>query len=146
MALERALWQRVRKAGLQLKKEGHGVHLTRIENMVGEGTPDVEGCIDSVQIWAELKSCARPARSTTPIRPKKRQSQTDWHRDRTQAGFKNLFVLIQVGEASQAKLYLIPGNLANQITSTENELELMSVLSYSSMPMTQVLLRARGGW
>src|ERR1035441_6416683 len=93
MALERALWQRVRKAGLQLKKEGHGVHLTRIENMVGEGTPDVEGCIDSVQIWAELKSCARPARSTTPIRPKKRAARMGGGRDFFQA--RQIRVMLQ---------------------------------------------------
>ena len=146
MALEKALWQRVRKGGVALKHLGHRVMLTRIENMVDEGTPDMEGCIDSAQVWAELKSCERPARSNTPIRPKVRPSQSDWHRERTAAGSRHHYVLIQVGEQSQAKLYLIPGSDYDQIVAPEIDLEILSVLSYTTEPMTQVLLRAAKGW
>ena len=150
MALERALWQRVRKASLQLKKDGHGVHFTRIENLISAGIPDAELCINGSQVWLELKSCDRPVRSSTPIRPrtgpKTRQAQSDWHRERTEARFKSVFVLIQVGEASQAKLYLIPGIHYDQIVAPEIDLEMLSILSYSTMPMTQVLLRAAAGW
>ena len=150
MALEKALWQRVKKGGIALKLLGHRVVLTRIENMVDEGTPDVEGCINVAQIWIEMKSCDRPARASTPIRPRTgprtRQSQSDWHRERTAAGCHHNFVLIQVGEASQAKFYLIPGRDYDQIVAPEIDLELLSVLSYSTVPMTQVLLRAAAGW
>ena len=152
MALEKALWQRVKKGGIALKLLGHRVVLTRIENMVDEGTPDVEGCVfpqtamGGAQIWIELKSCDRPARASTPIRPKVRPSQSDWHRERTAAGSRHHFVLIQVGEASQAKLYLIPGRDYDLIVAPEIDLELLSVLSYSTVPMTQVLLRAAAGW
>jgi hypothetical protein len=146
VALERALWQRVKKGGVALKLLGHCIVLTRIENMVDEGTPDVDGCINGPQVWIELKSCDRPARASTPIRPKTRPSQSDWHRERTAAGCHHNFVLIQVGEASQAKFYLIPGRDYDQIVAPEIDLELLSVLSYSTVPMTQVLLRAAAGW
>ena len=146
MALERALWQRVRKAGLQLKKEGHKIHLTRIENMVDEGTPDVEGSIDGRQVWIELKSCARPVKAKTPIHPKVRQSQSDWHHERSEAQCRTLFILVQVGDASQAKLYLIPGREYDNIVAPEIDLEILSVLGYTTEPMTQVLLRAARGW
>ena len=146
MALEKALWQRVRKGGVALKLLGHRVMLTRVENMVDEGTPDVEGCINSAQVWVELKSCARPARASTPVRPKSRPSQSDWHRERTAAGSHHHYVLMQVGEASQAKLYLIPGREYDHIVAPEIDLEILSVLGYTTEPMTQVLLRAAQGW
>jgi hypothetical protein len=146
MALEKSLWQRVKKGGVALKLLGHRVMLTRIENMVDEGTPDVEGAINGQQIWAELKSCARPAKAKTPIRPKSRPSQSDWHRERTAAGSRHHYVLMQVGEASQAKLYLIPGREYDNIVAPEIDLEILSVLGYTTEPMTQVLLRAAAGW
>ena len=146
MALEKSLWQRVKTGGKALRAAGHRVMLTRIENMVDEGTPDVEGCVNSAQIWLELKSCARPARARTPIHPKVRPSQADWHRERTAAGSRYHYVLIQVGEASQAKLYLIPGRDYAHIIVPEIDLEILSVLSYTTEPMTQVLLRAARGW
>jgi hypothetical protein len=146
VALEKALWQRVKKGGVALKLLGHRIVLTRIENLVDDGTPDVDGCINSRQIWVELKSCDRPVRASTPIRPKVRPSQSDWHRERTAAGCRHNFVLIQVGEASQAKLYLIPARDYDLIVAPEIDLEMLSVLSYSTVPMTQVLLRAAAGW
>jgi hypothetical protein len=146
MSLEKSLWQRVKKGGGALKLLGHRVAMTRIENMVDEGTPDVEGCLDGVALWIELKSCARPARARTPIHPKVRPSQADWHRERTAAGSRHHYVLIQVGEASQAKLYLIPGRDYDHIVVPEIDLEILSVLSYTTEPMTQVLLRAAKGW
>jgi hypothetical protein len=145
MALESSLWQRVRKAGMALKQIGHDVHMGRIENAAGVGNPDVDMCIDAVQVWLELKSEYRPARRTTSIRPKVRVDQEIWLRERCEAGCKNAFVLLQVGEAALARLYLIPGNRYGEITTTEDNLAKMSVVQPTE-PMTYVLMQAKRGW
>jgi hypothetical protein len=135
----------VRNAGLALKKIGHGVHLTRIENTAGEGTPDVEGFIDTDQVWIELKSEPRPARPTTTIRPKVRQAQAIWLRERVEAGCKRAFVLLQVGEGKEARLYLIPGHRYDEITTTEDKLREMSIM-HPTRAMPFVLMMAKRGW
>lgn len=145
MALEKSLWQRVRKGGIALRSLGHGVGMERIENAAGEGTPDVDWCLDGINGWFELKSERRPARPTTAIRPKVRQAQEIWLRERAEAGCRHSFVLLQVGEAAEARLYLIPGNEYANITATEAELEGMSIAD-PTWPMTKILLRARQGW
>jgi hypothetical protein len=77
MALESSLWQKVRKGGVALKLLGHEVHLRRLENSVGTGDPDVNGCINGPHTFdIELKSEPRPARASTPIRPKVKPSQS----------------------------------------------------------------------
>lgn len=146
MALESALWQRVRKGGVALRLLGHKVHLCRIENSVGVGNPDVNGCINGTLIDIELKSEDRPARASTPIRPKVKPSQSIWHHDRAEAGCKTAWVLIQVGDNSGARLYLIPGSKYDHVTAPEDDLELMSVLKSPVLPITAVLLKAAQGW
>jgi hypothetical protein len=147
MALEKSLWQRLKGAGARLRDTlGLRVHLTRIENGAGEGTPDVDGCVECVQVWIEMKSCKRPARPTTPIRPKKREAQEIWLRTRCEAGCKTCYVLIQVGDAANARLYLIPGHMADKITAPEQELAKMSLLPADCNDAEAVLLRAIKGW
>lgn len=145
MARESALWKRLKDAVVTLALNNL-VDLQRLENAVGVGHPDVEGCIAGQQVWIELKSCLRPARETTSCRVKKRQSQTDWHRIRTSAGFRHHWFLIQVGEAHTARLYLIPGRDADLIIATESDLALLSVLGYQNPRPHEVLLRAAQGW
>jgi hypothetical protein len=122
------------------------VHLCRIENDAGAGNPDVEGCIDGAQIWIELKSCSRPVRATTAIRPKLRPSQDIWLQERVRAGCRYAWVLLQVGDAAASKLYLIPGNRYHEIICPETELTRMSVLSSPTLPVPHVLLRATEGF
>ena len=145
MALERSLWQRIRTAVQFLRRLGTHCMFTRIENLVDEGTPDVEGCIEGTHIWIEMKSCARPARAETMIRPKTRPSQLIWHRERTAAGSVHHWVLIQVGDAYKARLYLIPGKFYDEITATESRLAELSVIRYD-LPVANVLMRAAQGW
>lgn len=145
MAKETALWQRCRTGIKNLEKCGYRTHFERIENGAGEGNPDVEGVIDGAQSWIELKTNKRPARENTVIRSKTRESQSIWHRQRTEAGSKIHWVLIQVGEANAARLYLIPGSEYDNIITTEADLATMSVL-LPSATMSQVLLRASEGW
>lgn len=145
MALEAALWQRVKRGGKHLRACGYGVHLCRVENDAGSGHPDVEGAIDGIQIWVELKSCSRPKRDTTPCRPKLRTSQEEWMGERIAAGERKCFVLIQVGEAHSARLYLIPGHRYVETIAPESYLAALSVCDpASSVP--SVLLRATEGF
>jgi hypothetical protein len=146
MALEANLWQRVRSGGLILRHKRHGVHLERIENSAGVGRPDVNGCIDGTIFDLELKAEHRPARASTAIRPKVRPSQAVWMHERIAAGCKRCFVLLQVGEMSNARVYLIPGNLYEDIIAPEDALAGMSVLENPKLPMDDVLLRARDGF
>jgi hypothetical protein len=84
-------------------------------------------------------------RPTTVIRSKTRESQSIWHRERTEAGSTIHWVLIQVGEAHAAKLYLVPGSLYDNILVPENELRQLSAIAPDA-PMGEVLLRACEGW
>lgn len=146
MAFESALWKRVKAAGTHLKLCGFGVHLKRIENSVGSGHPDVEGCIDGGQIWLELKSEPRPKRPTTKIRFKVRQSQDIWLQERVRAGCRICYALLQVGEGRESKLYLVPGHRYPHIITTEAELERMSVLRSPTLSLPEILLRAAEGF
>ena len=146
MARESALWARIRGTAIpELLWKKHAVDLQRLENSVGQGHPDVEGCIDGAQIWIELKSEDRPVRPTTAVKPKTRPSQSIWHKERTKAGSRIHWVLLQVGEGRKARLYLIPGDRYDEICTTEAELELLSVLSPTASP-ADILLRATRGW
>lgn len=146
MALEKSLWKRCLTGIKHLQKCGFKTHFCRLENSAGEGNPDVDGCIDGAQIWLELKSCMRPARPTTVIRPKCRESQSIWHRERANAGCRTNFVLIQVGESRDARLYLIPGNRYDEITAVESYLAAMSVLTDSACSVADMLVRAAEGY
>lgn len=145
MARESSLWQRCRTGLKQLRACGHVAHFCRLENSAGDGNPDVEGVINGEQCWIELKSCERPKREATLIRPKTRESQSIWHRQRTGAGSKIHWVLIQVGEARDAALYLIPGSFYDEVTATESDLLALSVCDPKATP-AEVLLRACEGW
>jgi hypothetical protein len=145
MAKEKSLWGRCKTGIKHLEKCGHATHFCRLENSAGEGNPDVEGVINGDQCWIELKSNLRPKRSGTVIRSKTRESQSIWHNTRTKAGSRIHWVLIQVGEAHGARLYLIPGFWYDKIIATEADLETMSVMDPKSN-MASVLLRACEGW
>lgn len=41
--------------------------VTRIENAVGTGQPDVNICVDGVESWVEIKSPTEPVRPTTKL-------------------------------------------------------------------------------
>jgi len=145
MARESSLWQRCKTGIKHLKTCGHAVHFCRLENAAGEGNPDVEGVIDGDQCWVELKSNDRPKRASTPVRSKTRESQSIWHRERTEAGSRIHWVLIQVGEAHAARLYLIPGKHYDALRVTEAALEELAAIRPTAS-VAEVLLRACEGW
>lgn len=147
MALEKSLWGRLFRAQKAMKAEKVQIHLERIENEVAAGGPDVDGCIEGALFKMELKSCERPVRESTPIRPTLRPKQIEWHADRAAAGSRFHWVLIQVGDGKQAKLYLIPGKFFTKVDlhCPESDLELISVCEPTATP-ADVLIRAMQGW
>jgi len=67
--------------------------LTRIENAVQVGTPDVNGCVRRTDFWLELKNLERAPKKPTPQNPhcivklpRYTQAQRLWHRRRGRAG------------------------------------------------------------
>lgn len=124
---ESRLWQWLKQGGKSYRER---LHLGRVENSAGEGMADVEGCLDGVQFWIELKCEARPVQPGTKIRPRFRPAQGPWHRRRRRAGGRT-FVLLQVGSGVSARRYMLPGELvpAMQTGMTEQRLEELSVIT-----------------
>jgi hypothetical protein len=94
MGSEASLWQRVRQAC-----SFYHCDLTRIENTVEKGTPDVNGCYAGVDFWVELKYRERfPVRDTTPVTLSRyTNEQRAWLRNRGMCGGK-AWLLVQVGD------------------------------------------------
>lgn len=105
MPTEATLWQWTSQARRVFLG---ALHIERLENMVGAGHPDVEGCLEGVQFWLELKVAKRPARPTTKLRfgSPLRESQVDWAKKRIAAGGR-VWYLIQVGGGPERQVYLI---------------------------------------
>lgn len=105
MPTESTLWDWTSQAK---RVFGNLLHLCRIENLVGVGHADVEGCLEGVQFWLELKVAKRPARRATKLRfgSPLRESQVDWAKKRIAAGGR-VWYLIQVGAGHERQVYLI---------------------------------------
>lgn len=126
---ETDLWEWL-KAGAEPEFR-RNLHLSRIENLVGVGDPDVRGTLFGSTFDIELKTAARPARpSTQVLNPNSeyiRAAQKVWHRLNWLAG-GSCFVLLQIGSKVAAKYYMIPGKFISVIEGkTEDELRELSL-------------------
>lgn len=123
-AKESSLWDWLSKARREL---GPALHMTRIENYVEPGMPDVEGTFrledKPHQFWLELKSEDRPKRDGTPVRFDVRPDQVTWNAMRWGLGANN-FWLLQVGSGRDRALYLAPGDLGSRLLAGLTETEL----------------------
>lgn len=124
MAREVRLWEWLRDS----LRGTEGLHMRRVENLVSEGDPDVDGCWQGRYFELELKGCDRPAKDG-PLSFDVRQSQVIWHRRRWKCG-GNIWLYIRVGKGREVRRYLVPGNLTGRVQEgvTEAELARMSVL------------------
>ena len=61
--------QRERDANAWMRNalKGPGVRLTRVENLVNDGTPDINGTVDSTDFWIETKAPNEPAKLSTKL-------------------------------------------------------------------------------
>ena len=96
---EKALWKWLSN----VRRTHQPIHIERLENSVGVGMPDVQGCWRGVPFFVELKQCREPAGVGTICPVKVRDSQIEWHNERMAAGGRSFF-LIQVGNIR----YLLP--------------------------------------
>ena len=110
---EQRLWDAMRKAA-----PPH-VWLQRIENVVGEGMPDVFVAAHGSSCWVELKAAIRPKRDTTPLLGSDglRLSQINWHIKAASVGLRT-YVLIRDDKRA---LYLVPAHDLNARSSSEIE-------------------------
>lgn len=95
---------------------GKRLQMTRMENMLGAGVPDVEAFLDREQFWLELKTASAPMRSATPLRfaLAGREAQIEFMRHRWSLGGTALW-LLQVGSGTERKLYLAPGDMGDYL-------------------------------
>ena len=118
---EANLWASMRTA---LKIFRADLHYTRIENSVSDGFPDVEMqlLVDGISYHAttELKTAHRPIHSDTPVAVKIRPGQIPWLRKRWNVR-GSAWLLLQVGSGRELARYLIPGNLAGEVSEGRTE-------------------------
>lgn len=98
--------------------------MNRIENAVGSGMPDIEGCLRGNQFWVESKI----ARGKGLLRIKWRPRQIPWLRRRWLAG-GSCFFLAQAGAGNGARRYLIKGCYADlfEVSVDEETFEKASI-------------------
>lgn len=63
--------------------------IDRVENVLVDGTPDVNYCIEGTEGWIEIKCPTEPKRSTTPLfgsNHKLSQDQKNWIKRQLDAG------------------------------------------------------------
>lgn len=108
-SLEKNLWASAYKALRYLVK----LHITRIENAVGSGTPDVEGCFNGVQFWWELKvgSVDKKGNVKVSFRP----TQIPWLKRRCLVGGK-AFAIIKIGREK----FCLPGPSLSMFQGEDN--------------------------
>jgi hypothetical protein len=127
MARESRLWEFLREGW---KPIGLQLHYRRLENQVGSGDPDVDGCYLGWYFEIELKGTDRPAHPATAIDLGIRKSQVIYHRKRMRAN-GNHWLYVRVGIGKTLKKYLVPGRYIGELEAnppTEQELEALAVL------------------
>jgi len=126
VAREARLWAWLRDGGAARPT----LHMRRVENRVGEGDPDVDGCCAGTYFELELKGCDRPVRGGR-LDFEVRQAQLLYHRRRHRCGGNNWFY-VRVGRDRETARYLVPGDgdSARRLQDgvTETELLAMAVL------------------
>jgi hypothetical protein len=109
--LEKNLWRWLRAA------VDRCCFAERVENLVGAGTPDVTLAWQPRNVVkVELKTCARPARDTTPLHVSVQPAQPGWHLRWARAGGLSVW-LVQVGSGHQASRYALPGPLGGLLAA-----------------------------
>lgn len=119
---EQKVWDGMKRAA---KRHAPYMWLQRVENLVGDGMPDVYTCdkrlttggLKKSFCWVELKAANLPKRSTTKLKMSEgvRTSQVNWHMKAQTKGL-DTFILLRVEEAMKEPL-LIDGSLAGEVNS-----------------------------
>lgn len=124
-SLEKNLWAWLKRG----TERSRVLDMERVENSVGEGTPDVDVCYKGIEFKIELKT-GTVTKIHSYVRVKFRPKQLPWIKRRTKTGGR-CFVLLQIGRHR----YLIPGKLCEVFRRTDltlGELEAVSLTSEKS--------------
>lgn len=138
MAREAILWTWLKEGK---KLIGHSRYdLQRIENSVGTGMPDIEGCIDGGAFWVESKVLHGMNKACTRGTLKFEDGQRDWGKSRWRAGGAS-YILIGVpskpGSDRIGRVFLIPGAFAMSLRQRGqadiDDLASRCILTYQGM-------------
>lgn len=92
-----------------------GDRLDRLENLVAEGMPDVNGCFLGSEFWLEIKSPKEPKRASTPLfgsNHKVSQEQANWMMRQIKAKGRAHFFIV-----TDKRRILIDGKYADHINN-----------------------------
>ena len=109
----------------RLRKKFPQGHDIRIENPACPGTPDINGCVQGVEFWAETKQVkSLPKRAETPVfNGVMRPDQKIWLHKRSKSGGR-CFIVAYV--EAEDLIYVVPGKLAFEFEAM-NKLQLDEV-------------------
>jgi len=117
---EQLLWDRKRRA------LPRAIHIERIENLVGAGTPDQCAIYCGRVTWMEDKIAHTPKRSSTrlqfnhPLEPE----QCNWHLNWYQKGGTSIIVIDVIARG----IFMVPGFAADEV----NEMTAESIARYAA--------------
>lgn len=130
MAFESSLWQWFRK-GLRGQPN---LHMVRVENSVGAGYPDVDGCYEGKAFKIELKRVSKLTRDGR-IQVKFRPMQQPWLKKRWSSGGLS-WLLIALGEGRNSRRFLIRGCDVDGLEDCPiSHLEDISVIAENAKPI-----------
>lgn len=107
--------------------------LERVENVVGAGWPDSNGCFHGVEFWIEIKEPAEPKRTTTPLfgsNHKLSQEQMNWIKRQILSGGL-AYIYIDTGKWR----LLVGGSKADGVNGMTLEELKSSALWFAKVPM-----------
>jgi len=107
--------------------------LNRVENNVGFGIPDVNGCFLGNEFWIEIKIGTIRRDPEQPIFDKKygmTVEQINWHIEQNQAGGRS-FILLRIGE----NLFLVEGHKASRVNQWTLDALVEESLIWSALPV-----------
>ena len=137
MGPEGLMWQEMSAA---LRTFDPHVHLVRVENGVGTGTPDVNGCVVGVEWWAELKGLRSwksvPDTRVMTLEHDLLPSQRAWLRARYIAG-GNAWVILGVREPKEWLIW--EGWRAAEVIGNSTRLELIAATALHALGAFPVL-------
>ena len=116
------------KLWLTLKENLKGFHLTRFENWVMPGVPDVHGCKDGISFWIELKVMKGNKINLSP-------HQIMWNYKYSLHGGRSFIMAQPLG---LGLLYIFPGSLVHSIASIGSRTEPKWTFELDPWPGTQM--------
>jgi hypothetical protein len=107
--------------------KGRRFRMTRVENVVAVGMPDVNLCINGHEHWIEIKAPTEPKRKSTPLfgsNHRVEKEQANWMLDQLRNGGNGWFLI-----ATDKRFIILHGSLHDEVNSMTVP-ELMTVATF----------------